>query len=144
MPKAMSTRFIVLVWWLFVVVILATYSGNLIAFLTVTKVTLPVSSLSDVAAQSNYKFGTVKSSALWNLFETSKTGAPKRFWEGMDKVDQPSSYGAGTERVLTGMYKVAWGHCLIEKEDKKLRRAATFFFPNHISIRSPVFFSQTT
>ncbi|XP_064646211.1 glutamate receptor ionotropic, delta-1-like [Lineus longissimus] len=38
MPKAMSTRFILLVWWLFVVVILATYSGNLIAFLTVTKV----------------------------------------------------------------------------------------------------------
>ncbi|XP_064646248.1 glutamate receptor 3-like [Lineus longissimus] len=116
MPRAMSGRFLLLVWWTFVVVILATYSGNLIAFLTVTKVTLPISTLGDLPAQDDLKFGTVFGSALWNLLEISSTGAPRRVWEAMDKTDQPNTYGAGKDRVLKGDFALICERSFYEDE----------------------------
>ncbi|XP_064646533.1 glutamate receptor U1-like [Lineus longissimus] len=109
-PRAMSGRLLLTSWWLFVVVILATYSGNLIAFLTVTKVTLPISSLSELAAQNDMTYGTIQGTALWTLLETSKAGAPKRIWNTMDKQNQPDSYSAGKEKVISDNYAL-----LVEK-----------------------------
>ena len=59
MPDSQSGRFIVGFWWMYCIVVMATYSGNLIAYLTVTKTTLPFDSLDDMINQNKFKFGTL-------------------------------------------------------------------------------------
>jgi hypothetical protein len=45
-------------WWA-VVILFGSYTGNLVAFLTVVKVSPPFTDLEELAAQSQYKFGTL-------------------------------------------------------------------------------------
>ena len=44
-------------WWFLVLVVYGIYTGNLIAFLTVTELKLPFNSLQEMAQQSQYKYG---------------------------------------------------------------------------------------
>ena len=67
-PVTMSLRFLVGFWWFFVIVVMATYTGNLIAVLAVPKSTLPVQTLAELAAQTQYKYGVMDGSALHTLF----------------------------------------------------------------------------
>ena len=58
MPKSFAGRTLVCSWWLFAIVIVGTYSGNLIAFLTVTKDKPPFETLNEMADQKGtYKWG---------------------------------------------------------------------------------------
>ena len=50
MPTSHSARVLVAAWWLYVIVVVGTYNGNLIAFLTAPKVYTPVNSLSELQA----------------------------------------------------------------------------------------------
>lgn len=58
-PKALSGRTMVASYWLFVVLMLATFTANLAAFLTVERMQTPVQSLDQLARQSriNYTVG---------------------------------------------------------------------------------------
>jgi len=48
LPEAISGRLLIGFWWLFVIVVVTTYSGNLVAFLTFPKVESPVNSVEDI------------------------------------------------------------------------------------------------
>ena len=54
-----SVRFVVGFWWLFCIVIVATYSGNLIAFLAIDKYNAPFETLKEMAQAGEFKFGTI-------------------------------------------------------------------------------------
>ena len=54
-------------WWLFSIVMGATYSGNLIAFLTVQLETQPFHSLEEMLDQDTYIWGTVDKTATYRL-----------------------------------------------------------------------------
>ncbi|CAD5113718.1 DgyrCDS2882 [Dimorphilus gyrociliatus] len=56
-PRTMPGRTVIAFWWCFSIVMVATYSGNLIAFLTVSKQEIPFNSLSTLVETSNYKWG---------------------------------------------------------------------------------------
>lgn len=45
LPKSDSGRLIIGAWWLVVLVIVTTYCGNLVAFLTFPKIETPISSI---------------------------------------------------------------------------------------------------
>lgn len=55
---------------MYCIVVVATYSGNLIAFLTVSIPTLPFDSLEEMA-NSNYRFGSVGGTAFINALRVS-------------------------------------------------------------------------
>ncbi|KAH9630558.1 hypothetical protein HF086_016062 [Spodoptera exigua] len=59
-PKALSGRTLVAAYWLFVVLMLATFTANLAAFLTVERMQTPVSSLEQLARQSRINYTVVE------------------------------------------------------------------------------------
>jgi len=68
-PSFISGRTMVSTWWLFCTVIVGTYCGNLVAFLTVTKVTMPFQTLQGlVDLKGTYKWGILGQTAHENSF----------------------------------------------------------------------------
>lgn len=52
MPKSDSGRIIVGTWWLVVLVVVTTYCGNLVAFLTFPKMEIPVNTVRQLVSSS--------------------------------------------------------------------------------------------
>ncbi|XP_026327866.1 uncharacterized protein LOC113236096, partial [Hyposmocoma kahamanoa] len=71
-PKALSGRTLVAAYWLFVVLMLATFTANLAAFLTVERMQTPVSSLEQLARQSRINYTVVESSTIHQYFINMK------------------------------------------------------------------------
>lgn len=53
LPLADSGRIIVGTWWLVVIVLVTTYCGNLVAFLTFPKIDMPISNLNELARRTD-------------------------------------------------------------------------------------------
>ena len=73
LPSVSSVRTIVSFWWLFCIVVLATYSGNLIAFLAIDKHSTPFETLLELSKQNEYKFGTLGATGWEAVFNVIKT-----------------------------------------------------------------------
>lgn len=67
-PKAISARILVAAYWLFVVLMLATFTANLAAFLTVERMQTPVQSLEQLARQSRINYTVVHESDTHHYF----------------------------------------------------------------------------
>ena len=63
-PVSRPNRVVTGGWWLFCTVIMATYTGSLVAILTVEKYKIPFNTLEELLNQKQYKFGTLGSSAF--------------------------------------------------------------------------------
>ncbi|XP_060069605.1 uncharacterized protein LOC132549672 [Ylistrum balloti] len=68
-PQALSSRLFVGMWWLFCIISLATYSGNLIASLTVSKEKLPFKSLKEMVSQDRFTWGTYGGTVFVTMFK---------------------------------------------------------------------------
>ena len=66
-----SVRFVVGFWCLYCIVIVATYSGNLIAFLTIDKYRAPFETLQDMSEEGQYKFGTLGGTSFVTILQVS-------------------------------------------------------------------------
>ncbi|CAH0547819.1 unnamed protein product [Brassicogethes aeneus] len=71
-PKALSGRTLVAAYWLFVVLMLATFTANLAAFLTVERMQAPVQSLEQLARQSRINYTVVQDSLTHEYFINMK------------------------------------------------------------------------
>nr|QKN21273.1 ionotropic receptor [Bactrocera dorsalis] len=71
-PKAVSGRIMVAAYWLFVVLMLATFTANLAAFLTVERMQTPVQSLEQLARQSRINYTVVEGSSTHQYFINMK------------------------------------------------------------------------
>nr|CAH8873534.1 unnamed protein product [Trichobilharzia regenti] len=105
-PHATSTRLLTGVWWFFALIIIATYTANLAAFLTVENMKSPIESAEDLANQEKIKYGTLKSGSSRDFFRTSSLPTFKKMGEFMDKYPDAtvSTTKEGIDRVLQGNY----------------------------------------
>ncbi|XP_055688085.1 glutamate receptor 3 isoform X2 [Lutzomyia longipalpis] len=71
-PKALSGRTLVAAYWLFVVLMMATFTANLAAFLTVERMQTPVQSLEQLARQSRINYTVVEGSDTHSYFINMK------------------------------------------------------------------------
>ncbi|GMT36064.1 hypothetical protein PFISCL1PPCAC_27361, partial [Pristionchus fissidentatus] len=67
-PKNISGRIVAATWWLFGFIIIASYTANLAAFLTVSRLEQPVASLDDLAKQYKIEYAPMKGSASETYF----------------------------------------------------------------------------
>ncbi|KAF4527817.1 hypothetical protein B566_EDAN016441 [Ephemera danica] len=73
-PKADSSRMVVGIWWLFVLVVVTSYCGNLVAFLTFPRMEPPVTTLWGLLRmKGRISWGLLRGSTLETLLEQMKT-----------------------------------------------------------------------
>ena len=68
-PKNLSGRLVAATWWLFGFIIIASYTANLAAFLTVSRLETPVDSLEGLAKQYKIQFSPMNGSDSMIYFE---------------------------------------------------------------------------
>merc|ERR1712080_599661 len=100
-PRAHSTRLITGLWWLFTLMMVASYTANLAAFLTTERLEMPIESVHDLTTQRKIKYGVVKGGSTEGFFKNSNIGIYSRMWNNMDFV---GSTKEGINRVKDGEY----------------------------------------
>nr|CAD7574254.1 unnamed protein product [Timema californicum] len=110
-PKALSGRTLVAAYWLFVVLMLATFTANLAAFLTVERMKSPVASLEQLARQSRINYTVVKDSDTHEYFKNMKN-AEEVLYNVWKDITLNSSSDQSKYRVWDYPIKEQYGHIL--------------------------------
>ncbi len=67
-PKAVSTRIVGVVWWFFTLIIISSYTANLVSSLTVENIVLPIKSAEDLPKQNIIQYGTLNGGSTMTFF----------------------------------------------------------------------------
>nr|XP_022344463.1 ionotropic receptor 25a-like isoform X2 [Crassostrea virginica]XP_022344464.1 ionotropic receptor 25a-like isoform X2 [Crassostrea virginica] len=88
-PRALSGRLIAATWWLFGFIVIATYTANLAAFLTVSRLDEPIKSLDDLSSQHTVKYAPHNGSAAMVYFQRMAEIEQKFYsiWKNMSLDD---------------------------------------------------------
>nr|ARN17848.1 ionotropic receptor 2 [Cephus cinctus] len=79
-PKNLSGRLVAATWWLFGFIIIASYTANLAAFLTVSRLDTPVESLDDLSKQYKIQYAPLQGSSAYTYFQRM-ADIEKKFYE---------------------------------------------------------------
>ncbi|XP_037037565.1 ionotropic receptor 25a [Bradysia coprophila] len=91
-PKNLSGRLVAATWWLFGFIIIASYTANLAAFLTVSRLDTPVESLDDLAKQYKILYAPLNGSSAMTYFKRMSDieGRFYEIWKDMSLNDSLS------------------------------------------------------
>ena len=67
----MSTRLVSGIWWFFTLILIASYTANLAAFLTVERMQSPIESVEDLAKQNVIKYGALYGGSTLTFFKVT-------------------------------------------------------------------------
>uniref|UniRef100_A0A914LT21 Ionotropic glutamate receptor C-terminal domain-containing protein n=1 Tax=Meloidogyne incognita TaxID=6306 RepID=A0A914LT21_MELIC len=116
-PRAAATRTVAVIWWLFTLIIISSYTAQLAAFLTVERMSTPVESSADLAAQQRIKFGTLSNGSTMEFFRESKIPIYERMWSIMQSTSPSvfvNSSREGISRVRAGNYAYLMESTMLE------------------------------
>lgn len=102
-PRSWSGRMTVSVFWFAVMIINATYTANLAAHLTVSRMKTPIETISDLARQTHIEYGTLKDSQLQTFFK--ETDVPSYLVMGQFMEQHNTwmpGYDAAINRTMKG------------------------------------------
>ncbi len=69
LPAAVSSRIMLSAWWVFCLVIVSTFSANLIAFLAIDIYKIPFKNLYEVLFQTEFQYGILGGTAWMSMFQ---------------------------------------------------------------------------
>ncbi|XP_076458839.1 ionotropic receptor 25a-like [Babylonia areolata] len=99
-PRCLASRLLVAGFWFFSVVIMSTFTANLAAFLTVSRMGTTIASLDELAAQSDVKYSVVRDSNVMAYFE-HQAAIERNFYELWKNMSLGSTKPAnGAEQSL--------------------------------------------
>ncbi|CAH1961045.1 unnamed protein product [Acanthoscelides obtectus] len=109
--RGISTRLVAAMWWFFVLIMIACYTANMTAFLTMERMGPTIESAEDLAAQNKIKYGCVKGGSTASFFKDTNFSTYHRMWVQMESAE-PSVFETsnkdGVKRVLTSKRKYAF------------------------------------
>lgn len=70
-PNSMSGRIVSAVWWFFTFILISSYIANFAALLTIERMTTPINSVEELAAQRSIQFGTLLGSSTMDFFKVN-------------------------------------------------------------------------
>jgi len=85
-PRAVSTRMVSGIWWFFTLILIASYTANLAAFLTVERMRSPIESAEDLAKQNVIKYGTLYGGSTMTFFKVTTEYCMPLFASARDKT----------------------------------------------------------
>lgn len=92
-------------WWLFTLIMIALYTANLVAFVTVERMESTIESVEDLGKQMKIKYGVLKGGSTASFFRNSNFSTYQRMWSFMESSKPTvftSSNIEGVERVTKG------------------------------------------
>ncbi|CCD67907.1 Glutamate receptor ionotropic, kainate 2 [Caenorhabditis elegans] len=105
--QAGATRLISAVWWSFTLVLIAQYTANFAALLTVDRKSMPFNSFEELGNQTEYNFGSILGGSTMQFFKYSRIETFRRLWERMQSAEPSAFVGTnheGVNRVLNEKY----------------------------------------
>ncbi|XP_078578215.1 glutamate receptor ionotropic, delta-2-like [Branchiostoma floridae x Branchiostoma japonicum] len=78
--QRMSARILTGVWWLFALIVISSYTANLAAYLTVTRLQAPITSIEELLSHGSFSFGAVRHSAVVEFLSTSSVPSHQNMW----------------------------------------------------------------
>ncbi|XP_045426665.1 glutamate receptor ionotropic, delta-1 isoform X2 [Pipistrellus kuhlii] len=122
--NSMAMRIVMGSWWLFTLIVCSSYTANLAAFLTVSRMDNPIRTFQDLARQAELPYGTVRGSAVYEYFRAKGTNPLEQdstfaeLWRTISKnggadncVASPSE---GIRKAKMGSYAFLWDVAVLE------------------------------
>eukprot|EP00116_Pleurobrachia_bachei_P019059 sb/3479321/ len=124
-PYCLSGRTILSVWWFFMMILIAMYTANLAAFLTVTRMKAGIKDVEKLLIVLLLKLGTVKDDGLETLLKGSEKVLEeyKKLADNLDNVDNAEK---GIERVAKEEYALIYESAYLEMRFRLFKLNAHF------------------
>ncbi|XP_057214203.1 glutamate receptor ionotropic, delta-1 isoform X3 [Triplophysa rosa] len=121
---SMALRIVMGSWWLFTLIVCSSYTANLAAFLTVSRMDNTIRTFQDLARQMDYAYGTVRDSAVYDYFRAKGTNPLEQdstyaeLWRTISKNNgqdfSVSSPSEGIRKAKKGPYAFLWDMAVVE------------------------------
>ncbi|XP_055331438.1 glutamate receptor ionotropic, kainate 2-like isoform X2 [Paramacrobiotus metropolitanus] len=106
-PRAVSTRVLGGVWWFYTLFLSAHFIAKLASVLTVEKMTVPFSTVDELVAHAEIKYGILGNGSTYEFFRGSRVDIYREMFEKMN-YSVPSvfvaDYKEGVDRVMSEQY----------------------------------------
>ncbi|XP_052046630.1 glutamate receptor ionotropic, delta-1 [Apodemus sylvaticus] len=122
--NSVAMRIVMGSWWLFTLIVCSSYTANLAAFLTVSRMDNPIRTFQDLSKQLEMSYGTVRDSAVYEYFRAKGTNPLEQdstfaeLWRTISKnggadncVSNPSE---GIRKAKKGNYAFLWDVAVVE------------------------------
>lgn len=105
-PRALSTRTLAAVWWFFTLIMISSYTANLAASLTLSRMAPAISNVEDLAKQTKIQYGCRKAGSTFEFFQNSNHTTYQRMFNTMEANPEVYIYTIedAIERVRKGGY----------------------------------------
>ncbi|KAL3269197.1 hypothetical protein HHI36_008279 [Cryptolaemus montrouzieri] len=104
LPRSLSTRLSLSLWWFFSLIMYNSYTANLAAFMTTEKSGITVKNVEQLARQTTIKYGCVEFGDTYEFFKNSDYSTYRKMWNNMIAANNPSVFvrddAEGVKRVL--------------------------------------------
>ncbi|XP_047232955.1 glutamate receptor ionotropic, delta-1 isoform X2 [Girardinichthys multiradiatus] len=121
---SVALRIVMGSWWLFTLIVCSSYTANLAAYLTVSRMDNAIRSFQDLARQIDVDYGTVRDSAVYDYFRNKGTNPLEQdstyaeLWRTISKNDgmdySVSSPSEGIRKARKSPYAFLWDMAVLE------------------------------
>ncbi|XP_036393559.1 glutamate receptor ionotropic, delta-1-like [Megalops cyprinoides] len=122
--SSVALRIVMGSWWLFTLIVCSSYTANLAAYLTVSRMDNTIRTFQDLSKQMDLAYGTVRDSAVYDYFRAKGTNPLEQdstfaeLWRTISKNNghdySVSSPSEGIRKAKKGPYAFLWDMAVVE------------------------------
>lgn len=111
LPRAAGSRWMTGIWWFFAMIVTASYTANMSAFLRASRRSTEIKNVNDLADQNEISYGTLFNGSTYKFFKDSNDSVYTKIWTTMIST-KPSVFTKnnyeGKDRVVRSKGKYAF------------------------------------